>query len=46
MYYSGYFRNTDTSTDEAGQLFKVVIITNFKNGREARKEFRKYKRKE
>ena len=30
MYYSGYFRNTDTSTDEAGQLFKVVIITNFK----------------
>lgn len=31
MYYSGYFRNTDTSTDEAGQLFKVVIITNFKN---------------
>ena len=29
MYYSGYFRNTDTSTDEAGQLFKVVIITNF-----------------
>lgn len=30
MYYSGYFRNTDTSTDKAGQLFKVVIITNFK----------------
>lgn len=30
MYYSGYFRNTDTSTDEAGQLFKVVIITNFR----------------
>ena len=30
MYYSGYFRNTDTTIDEAGQLFKVVIITNFK----------------
>ena len=30
MYYSGYFRNTDTTTDEAGQLFKVVIITNFR----------------
>ena len=29
MYYSGYFRNIDTSTDENGQLFKVVIITNF-----------------
>ena len=30
MYYSGYFRNKDTSIDEAGQLFKVVIITNFR----------------
>lgn len=30
MYYYGYFRNNDTKVDESGQLFKVVIITNFK----------------
>lgn len=29
MYYKGYFRNRDTSKDNNGQLYKVVIITNF-----------------
>lgn len=29
MYYYGYFRDTDTSTDRLGNLYKVVIITNF-----------------
>lgn len=29
MYYYGYFRDTDTSTDSLGNLYKVVIITNF-----------------
>lgn len=31
MYYWAYFRNTDTSKDKRGQLYKVVIITNFQN---------------
>ena len=31
MYYYGFFRNTDTSIDEKGQLYKVVIITNYQN---------------
>lgn len=31
MYYWGYFRNTDTSKDKNGQLYKVVIITDFQN---------------
>lgn len=30
MYYYGYFRNNDTSKDEDGQLYKVIIITNFR----------------
>lgn len=30
MYYYGYFRNTDTTNDEKGQLYKVIIITDFK----------------
>lgn len=29
MYYKGYFRSTDTSIDADGQLYKVVIITNY-----------------
>lgn len=29
MYYYGYFRSTDTSIDAEGQLYKVVIITNY-----------------
>lgn len=29
MYYYGYFRNTDLKTDRLGNLYKVVIITNF-----------------
>lgn len=35
MKYYGYFRNTDTSVDNDGQLFKVVIITNFLNNETA-----------
>lgn len=31
MYYYGYFRNNDTSKDSNGQLYKVIIITNFQN---------------
>ena len=31
MYYWGFFRNLDFSNDENGQLYKVVIITNWKN---------------
>lgn len=31
MYYYGYFRNTDTSKDDRGQLYKVIIITEFNN---------------
>lgn len=31
MYYYGYFRDTDLSTDRLGNLYKVVIITNFRN---------------
>lgn len=31
MYYWGYFRNTDTSKNKNGQLYKVVIITDFQN---------------
>lgn len=29
MYYYGYFRSIDDSVDSEGQLFKVVIITNY-----------------
>lgn len=29
MYYYGYFRDTDLKTDRLGNLYKVVIITNF-----------------
>lgn len=28
-YYHGYFRNTDVSNDEMGQLYKVVILTDY-----------------
>ena len=31
MYYWGFFRNIDTSNDDNGQLYKVVIITNWQN---------------
>ena len=31
MYYYGYFRNKDTTKDEKGQIFKVIIITDFNN---------------
>ncbi|MBD5386336.1 hypothetical protein HDR70_00360 [bacterium] len=31
MYYYGYFRNLDTSRDKKGWLYKVVIITNFRD---------------
>ena len=31
MYYYGYFRDTDLSTDKLGNLYKIVIITNFRN---------------
>ena len=30
-YYYGFFRSTDTSKDPHGQLYKVVIITDFAN---------------
>ena len=30
-YYYGFFRSTDTSKDPNGQLYKVVIITDFAN---------------
>ena len=30
-YYYGFFRSTDTSKDPNGQLYKVVIITDFRN---------------
>ena len=30
-YYYGFFRSTDTSKDPHGQLYKVVIITDFRN---------------
>lgn len=30
MYYWGFFRNVDTSMDDNGQLYKVVIVTNWK----------------
>ena len=31
MYYWGFFRNLDFSNDENGQLYKVVIITDWRN---------------
>lgn len=31
MYYSGYFRSLNTTLDLEGQLYKVVVITNFIN---------------
>ena len=31
MYYYGYFRNLDTSRDKKGWLYKVVVITNFRD---------------
>lgn len=31
MYYYGYFRNTDTTVDANGKLYKVIIITDFNN---------------
>lgn len=30
MYYQGYFRSIDTKNDPKGQLYKVVILTNFR----------------
>ncbi len=30
-YYYGFFRSIDTSKDPNGQLYKVVIITDFAN---------------
>ena len=31
MYYYGYFRSSDISKDTDGQLYKVIIITDFNN---------------